>query len=82
MGCYKVSIRHSAVAELGAAPFPFRRQINQRLMRLKEDPRPADAELVSEKEKHRLRIHGWRVLYEVDDARRLVTIWAVLKELE
>ena len=80
MGSFKISLRRSAESELRAAPFPFRRQINQRIMRLKEEPRPADAELLSEEEKYRLRVHGWRVLYEIDDAKRHVTVWAVLKD--
>ena len=80
MGSFRIVVRRSAEAELHAVPFPLRRQINQCLMRLKEEPRPADAELVSEEEKYRLRVHGWRVLYEIDDARRLVTVWAVLKD--
>ena len=79
MGSFKIRLRLSAEADLRAAPFPFRRQINQRIIRLKEEPIPENAELVSEEEKYSLQVHGWRVVYEVDDAQRLVTICAVLK---
>ena len=79
MGSFKICLGRSAETELRAVPFPFRRQINQRIMRLKEEPLPEDAERISEEEKYSLAVHGWRVLYEVDDARQLVTVWAVLK---
>ena len=80
MGSFNVVLENSAEADFRDIPFPFRRQINQRLMRLKEEPRPADAEHISEADKYRLRLHGWRVLYEIDDGRRLVMILAVLKD--
>ena len=80
MGSFKIRLRRSVEAELRAAPFPFRRQTNQRIMRLKEEPLPEDAELISEEEKYSLPVHGWRGVYEVDDAQRLVTVCAVLEE--
>ena len=80
MVCFKIVLHRSADAEFRAVPFPFRRQLNQRIIRLKEEPRPADAELVTEGEKYSLQIHGWRVLYGIDDEERLITIWAVLKD--
>jgi mRNA-degrading endonuclease RelE of RelBE toxin-antitoxin system len=58
----------------------LRRQLNQRIMRFKEDPHPTDAESLCEKEKYRLRVQGWRILCEVDVDRRLVTVWAVRKD--
>jgi mRNA-degrading endonuclease RelE of RelBE toxin-antitoxin system len=80
MDSFKVALFPVAESELRATPFPFRRQINQRIMRLKEDPLSEDAELISEQEKYSLTVHGWRVVYEVDETRRLVTVWAVLKK--
>jgi mRNA-degrading endonuclease RelE of RelBE toxin-antitoxin system len=80
MGSFKVSLFPVAESELRAVPFPFRRQINQRLMRLKEDPFHEDSEPISDREKYRLKVHGWRVIYEVDDARRFVTVWAIAKD--
>jgi mRNA-degrading endonuclease RelE of RelBE toxin-antitoxin system len=79
MGSFKIRLHPSVEAEMRAVPFPFRRQINQRIMRLKEEPLPENAELISEAEKYSLNAHGWRVVYEVDDVRKLVTVCAVLK---
>jgi len=80
MDSFKIRLHLSVEAEIQAVPFPFRRQINQRIMRLKGDPLPEDAELISEQEKYSLPVHGWRVVYEVDEARLLVTICAVLRK--
>jgi mRNA-degrading endonuclease RelE of RelBE toxin-antitoxin system len=80
MDCFRIVMRRSADGEFHAAPFPFRRQLNQRIMSLRDEPRPADAELISEEEKYSLQVHGWRIVYEIDDDRRLVTISAVVKD--
>ena len=78
MDSFKISVLPSAEKEFRAVPFPFRRQINQRITGLKRDPRPGDSERLSEAERYRLFVHGWFVLYEIDDQNRLVTIWAIL----
>ena len=77
MGSYRIAILETAVAELKATPFPFRRQINQRIMTLKVKPFPAGFELVTE-DRYRLGVAGWWVLYEVDSGADLVTVVAVI----
>lgn len=79
MPSYRVRIDADAEAEFLAVPFPFRRQLNQRIVRLKEEPRPPDAERLSAEEKFRLRVHGWRVLYEVDDEALAVRVLGVAR---
>lgn len=76
-GSFRIEIVESAEAELLAVPFPFRRQINQRLSKLKKDPRPAGSERISEAEYFRLPAHGWFVLYEVIEDERIVRILAI-----
>lgn len=79
MASYKVIILPAAETEFRAVPFPFRRQLNQRLVRLKENPRPPDCQRLSEDEDYRLEVHGWIVLYSVDEGSTTVTLWAVHK---
>ncbi|MBI4370772.1 MAG: type II toxin-antitoxin system mRNA interferase toxin, RelE/StbE family [Elusimicrobia bacterium] len=79
MASFKVAFLSSAEAEFRAVPFPFRRQINQRIMRLKDDPRPFDAERVSEAEKYRLKVHGWHILYRWDEPAGVAMVYAVRK---
>lgn len=80
MGSYNLGFARTAEAEFRALPFPFRRQINQRFYRLKEDPRPEDAERLSEEERYVLRVGPWAVLYKVDEAAKTVTVMAVMRE--
>lgn len=74
MAKYRIEIRERAEADFLTIPFPFRRQLNQRLRKLRTDPRSEDAEAVGESERYRLDVAGWRILYEVDDAERVVRI--------
>lgn len=80
MASYKVETAASAVADLTSIPFPFRRQINGRIVRLKSDPRPPDSQEIpgGGGDRVRLRLGSWKVLYRVDEQARLVTIFAIL----
>lgn len=78
MASYRIIITTEAREELHAMPFPFRRQINGRIHKLKNNPRPSDAVSVGEvEERLRLKYGGWKILFEVDDTRRVVTIVGV-----
>ena len=81
MGSFRILIKASAEREFRAVPFPFRRQLNIRLSRLKNDPTPVDSELV-DGGLRRLRVHGWRILYDLDEGAGLVTILAIVQDGE
>ena len=79
MATYSVLIREEAKAEFLALPFPFRRQVNQRINKMKKDPRLEGAEAIAGSDRFRLDVAGWRILYEVDDPTRVVMIVAIRK---
>ena len=80
MGYYRVEFKASAESDLRGIPFPFRRQINGSIFKLKAHPRPAGCRDVPEVDGgYRLPLHGYSVLYTVDDADRLVTIYAIVQ---
>ena len=79
MATYKLVIERRAEGEFLAIPFPFRRQLNQLLFKLLDDPRSAGSELIDEGS-FRVRACGRVVLYEVDDDRALITISGFRKE--
>jgi mRNA-degrading endonuclease RelE of RelBE toxin-antitoxin system len=79
MGSFRISIQPSAEREFRAVPFPFRRQLNIRINKLKHDPAPPESEMVDERLR-RLRIHGWRVVYDVDLDASWVTILAIVPD--
>ena len=76
MARYSVLIAEDAKSEFLTIPFPFRRQINQRINKLKVDPRLEGAEAIAGSDRFRLEVAGWRILYEVDEGARLITIVA------
>ena len=80
MASFKVIFLPSAEAEFRAVPFPFRRQINQRIMSLIGDPLPSYRERLGESDKYRLPVHGWHVIYDWNEADGVVTIEVVSKD--
>jgi mRNA-degrading endonuclease RelE of RelBE toxin-antitoxin system len=73
MASYSGSFKRSAEDDLRSVPFPFRRQIIQAIYRLKEEPRPPAAESLGG-DVYRLWVHGWPLIYEVDDEKVMLTI--------
>lgn len=79
MARYNVAILAGAEADLFGIPFPIRRQVNQRILKLAEDPRPEGRESVGTGPDAVLPVHGCEVYYSIDDEARRVTIVAVLR---
>jgi len=59
------------------------RRIDQALLSLAADPRPAAArKLVASEEGWRLRVGDYRILYDINDAERAVTVGRILHRRE
>jgi mRNA interferase RelE/StbE len=71
---YELLIKRSAAKELAALPTSYRRRIATKIHLLAQDPRPPGVEKLSGAEWYRLRQGDYRVLYEIDDGNRTVTI--------
>ena len=67
-------IRRSAARELEALPANYRRGIVVKIQHLSAEPRPTGVEKLSGAEQYRIRQGDYRVLYEIDDAGKTVTI--------
>ncbi len=76
MESYSVVLRRSAVAELeGVSQDTDRRRIVERIGALAHDPRPRGCEkLAGRNDRLRIRQGDYRVIYAVDDGKRVVTI--------
>ena len=74
MASYRLLIKPSAASELEARPREDRRRIVARLRGLSDEPRPPGCEKLSGLELYRLRQGNYRILYDVADAERAVTI--------
>ena len=72
---YQVLILPVAQKDHNAIPSPSYEQIEQRMLALAEDPRqPGCKKLKDTKGSWRIRVGVYRILYEIDDTRSLVTV--------
>ena len=74
MASYRIELRRSAAKELEALPVKDRRRIVSKIGALLNNPRPTGCEMLSGREKYRLRQGAYRISYAIDDDRQLVTV--------
>jgi len=74
VGNYAVEIRRSAVKELDDLPGADLGRVASRIRALATDPRPSGSEKLTGAEQYRIRQGAYRILYEVDDTRCVVTV--------
>ena len=74
MANYELLIKRSAAKELEALPTTHRRRVAARIRQLSATPRLPGVEKLSGAEQNRIRQGDYRVLYEIDDGRKTVTI--------
>ena len=75
MASYSVEVKRSAIRELRRLSPEIATRIWPRIRGLADNPRPrGTAKLSGEVDAYRIRVGDYRVLYEVDDGRRLVSI--------
>lgn len=78
MAGYQLEIKDRAVKELTRVRPDIGKRLLQSIESLATDPRPRQSHKLSESENsYRLRVGDYRVLYQVDDAARLVTIFKI-----
>jgi mRNA interferase RelE/StbE len=71
---YRLLIKPSAVKELEALPKKDSRRVVRRVQALAEDPRPQGAEKLKGANLYRVRQGDYRVLYQVEDAAKTITV--------
>jgi mRNA interferase RelE/StbE len=74
VGNYAVEIRRSALKELDDLPTADLARVMSRIRVLETDPRPRGSEKLTAAEQYRVRQGVYRILYEIDDTRRVVTV--------
>ena len=75
MAKYSVELKRSALKELEAVP---QKTVRQRLVRriraLGSEPRPPGCEKLSGEHRYRVRQGAYRIVYEIQDDRLIVTV--------
>ena len=74
MASYSLEIKKSAAKELGELPSKDCARVVAKIQALATDPRPPGAEKLTADDKYRLRQGVYRILYEIDDQARRITI--------
>ncbi len=77
MGLFELRISKLAETDLLEIPFPFRRRINQRILRLRRDPFPPGVHRYDELGFCVLEAHGRRIVYAVDEDVGCVTLYRI-----
>jgi mRNA interferase RelE/StbE len=76
---YEVRVDEGAIRALADLPPNVQRRIRARIDALADDPRPANAEHLTDPFRGvlRLRVGSYRVSYTIDDKARAVDVWRV-----
>jgi len=80
---YRIEYERSARKELAALPRPAQRRVVDAIEALGNDPRPAGSRKIAGTQNgYRIRVGGYRVLYEVRDQVLIIVIVRVAKRDE
>ena len=74
MAGYKLTIKKSAARELKDIPRKDLRRITKRILSLADNPRPAGSEKLAVKSCYRVRQGDYRIIYSIDEPKRIVDI--------
>jgi len=74
MASYSIEFRKSVEKDLKAIPRKDQIRLLQRISALADDPRPPGCKKLSGQERYRLRQGNYRILYEIEDDRLIITV--------
>ena len=74
---YTVLIKRSAEKEMDRLRKKTFDRISDAILKLEQDPRPPGCRKLRGVEEYRLRVGSYRILYTVDDEKRIVEIMSV-----
>lgn len=74
---YQVELRRQAYKDLTSIPKEYVRLIAQHIDLLEIDPRPNDSKKLKGDAGFSLRISTYRVLYDIDDETKVITIYRI-----
>ena len=74
---YQVELRRQAYKDLESIPNAYVRLIAQHIDSLEDNPRPNDSKKLKGDAGFSLRVGTYRVLYDIDDKSKVVTIYRI-----
>jgi len=79
---YIVKLKRSAEKELDRLPEKLYDRIIASLLALKENPYPAGVKKLQGREGHRIRVGNYRILYVVDESRKVIDVFSIADRKE
>lgn len=74
---YDVVLSNNAKKQLDKIDFLVSKRIIQKLLELKPNPRPPGNKKLNNLLGYRIRIGDYRILYEIDDSNKIVTVYKI-----
>lgn len=74
---YRIIIEHRAVKEIESLPSEIIQRVTDTIKSLETNPRPYGVKKLTGNIGWRIRIRDYRILYTIDDVRRLIVIYRV-----
>lgn len=74
---YSVRLLRQAVKDIASLPRDYARLVAEHVDQLQENPRPPDSKQLRGTTDYSLRVGVYRILYDIDDNTRSVTIYRV-----
>jgi len=74
---YSVRILRRAIKDIANLPKGYANLVSEHIDRLRENPRPPGAKKLRGTADYSLRVGVYRILYDIDDSARVVTIYRV-----
>jgi mRNA interferase RelE/StbE len=71
---YELVVRPSVYRDVKGIPPRELKRILERMEALRVDPHPANSVKLSGQESYRIRQGNYRIIYEIEDARRVVVV--------
>ena len=77
MADYRLTISRQASKEFEGLPPDVIERVREKIRALMSTPRPPGSKKLQGSSTWRIRIGDWRVLYEIDDAKKIVDVAAI-----
>ncbi|MDO9301212.1 MAG: type II toxin-antitoxin system RelE/ParE family toxin [Anaerolineales bacterium] len=74
---YQIDLRRQAFKDLESIPADYVRLISEHIDSLEQNPRPPDSKKLKGDAGYSLRVGTYRVLYDIDDKSKIVTIYRI-----
>ena len=74
---YRIELSHTSHHQICRLAEQTQERVNQAIAHLAENPRPQGSKKLTAREGYRIRVGDYRILYQIDDAAKLVIIYRV-----